>query len=246
MRHDVRVKYSQAKKPTSEELKHPGAHRIHDGGPAVRLWASSAWDAARNVTQTRNLICAQASSKTLTSCSSTARQLTGTGSGSARFVAPFLAGLSPIPLGAAVFADLCFILIAISAELVVIITIRWRIPHGPHFGSSTCQKGIRFDSPRPCAWLRRKRRGGYVAATRGPCGHAAKIKVNLKVERLKWTLNKWAAALAALAYPGNPPLRLGGALYVPGVVPKEPGADNLAPLGEAANTARLHFEARGK
>jgi hypothetical protein len=56
--------------------------------------------------------------------------------------APFLAGLFAIPPGATVSADLGFILIAISAELVVIITIRRRIPHGPHLGSSICQKGF--------------------------------------------------------------------------------------------------------
>src|SRR6516225_9446511 len=50
--------------------------------------------------------------------------------------APFLAGLSQIPPGAAVFADLGFILIAISAERTVIIKIRGRSPHGPHFDSS--------------------------------------------------------------------------------------------------------------
>jgi hypothetical protein len=66
-------------------------------------------------------------------------------------LAPFLTGLSPIPPGAAASADLGFILIAINSERVVIITIRWRIPHGPHFGSSTFQKGIHFDSRRPWA-----------------------------------------------------------------------------------------------
>ena len=34
-------------------------------------------------------------------------------------------------------------------------------------------------------------------------------------------------------------------VYVPGAVPNGPGTDNLAPLGEAANTARLHLEATG-
>jgi hypothetical protein len=50
--------------------------------------------------------------------------------------APILADLSPIPPGAAVSADVGFILIAISAERIVIIKIRWRIPHGQHFDSS--------------------------------------------------------------------------------------------------------------
>jgi len=34
-------------------------------------------------------------------------------------------------------------------------------------------------------------------------------------------------------------------VYVPGAVPDGSGADNLAPLGEAGNTARLHLEAGG-
>jgi YVTN family beta-propeller protein len=34
-------------------------------------------------------------------------------------------------------------------------------------------------------------------------------------------------------------------VYVPGAVPSGPGTDNLAPLGEAGNTARLHLEAAG-
>ncbi len=34
-------------------------------------------------------------------------------------------------------------------------------------------------------------------------------------------------------------------VYVPGAVPNGSGADNLAPLGEAGNTARLHLEAGG-
>ena len=31
-------------------------------------------------------------------------------------------------------------------------------------------------------------------------------------------------------------------VYVPGAVPEGPGTENLAPLGEAGNTARLHLE----
>jgi len=57
-------------------------------------------------------------------------------------LAPFLAGHSPIPPRAAVSADLGFILIAISAERVVIICI----PHRSHLDSSTCQKPIRLTS----------------------------------------------------------------------------------------------------
>lgn len=34
-------------------------------------------------------------------------------------------------------------------------------------------------------------------------------------------------------------------VYVPGAVPDGPGTDNLTPLGEAGNTARLHLEAGG-
>lgn len=34
-------------------------------------------------------------------------------------------------------------------------------------------------------------------------------------------------------------------VYVPGAVPNGPGTDNLAPLGEAGNTARLHLQAAG-
>jgi YVTN family beta-propeller protein len=34
-------------------------------------------------------------------------------------------------------------------------------------------------------------------------------------------------------------------VYVPGAVPNGPGTDNLAPLGEAGNTTRLHLEAAG-
>jgi YVTN family beta-propeller protein len=34
-------------------------------------------------------------------------------------------------------------------------------------------------------------------------------------------------------------------VYVPGAVPNGPGTDNLAPLGEAANTARLRLESAG-
>jgi YVTN family beta-propeller protein len=34
-------------------------------------------------------------------------------------------------------------------------------------------------------------------------------------------------------------------VYVPGAVPNGPGTDNLAPLGEAGNTARLHLRAAG-
>lgn len=34
-------------------------------------------------------------------------------------------------------------------------------------------------------------------------------------------------------------------VYVPGAVPDGPGTDNLAPLGEAANVARLHLKAAG-
>jgi YVTN family beta-propeller protein len=34
-------------------------------------------------------------------------------------------------------------------------------------------------------------------------------------------------------------------VYVPGAVPNGPGTDNLTPLGEAGNTARLHMEAAG-
>src|SRR5262249_51782055 len=34
-------------------------------------------------------------------------------------------------------------------------------------------------------------------------------------------------------------------VYVPAAVPKGPGTDNLAPLGQAGNTARLHLEAAG-
>jgi YVTN family beta-propeller protein len=34
-------------------------------------------------------------------------------------------------------------------------------------------------------------------------------------------------------------------VYVPGAVPNGSGSDNLAPLGEAGNTARLHLEAAG-
>jgi YVTN family beta-propeller protein len=34
-------------------------------------------------------------------------------------------------------------------------------------------------------------------------------------------------------------------VYVPGAVPNGPGTDNLMPLGEAGNTARLHLEAGG-
>jgi YVTN family beta-propeller protein len=34
-------------------------------------------------------------------------------------------------------------------------------------------------------------------------------------------------------------------VYVPGAVPNGPGTDNLAPLGEAGNTARLRLEAAG-
>ncbi len=34
-------------------------------------------------------------------------------------------------------------------------------------------------------------------------------------------------------------------VYVPNAVPTGPGTDNLAPLGEAANTARLHLQAAG-
>jgi hypothetical protein len=56
--------------------------------------------------------------------------------------APILAGLSPISPGAAVYADLGFAVIAIKSERVVIITIRRRIPHGPHFGSSKKGKGF--------------------------------------------------------------------------------------------------------
>jgi YVTN family beta-propeller protein len=35
-------------------------------------------------------------------------------------------------------------------------------------------------------------------------------------------------------------------VYVPGAVPNGSGTDNLAPLGEAGNTARLHLEAGGR
>src|SRR5262249_32572959 len=34
-------------------------------------------------------------------------------------------------------------------------------------------------------------------------------------------------------------------VYVPDAVPNGPGTENLAPLGEAANTARLHLRAEG-
>jgi hypothetical protein len=61
--------------------------------------------------------------------------------------APIFAGLSQIPPGAAVSADLGFTLIAVKSQRIVIITIRWRIPHGPHFDSSICQKGIRWFTP---------------------------------------------------------------------------------------------------
>jgi hypothetical protein len=34
-------------------------------------------------------------------------------------------------------------------------------------------------------------------------------------------------------------------VYIPGAVPSGPGTDNLVPLGEAGNTARLRLEAAG-
>src|SRR5262249_48711427 len=34
-------------------------------------------------------------------------------------------------------------------------------------------------------------------------------------------------------------------VYVPNAVPEGPGTDNLVPLGEAGNTARLHLQAAG-
>jgi hypothetical protein len=48
---------------------------------------------------------------------------------------PILAGVSPIPPDAAVSTHIGFILIAISAQRVIILKIRWRTPHGASVGS---------------------------------------------------------------------------------------------------------------
>ena len=78
---------------------------------------------------------------------------------------PFLAGLSPILPGAAVSADVGFILIAISAERVVIITVRWRIPHRPHFDTPNARRdslpltvGVILHAPQAGSTLGRSRR----------------------------------------------------------------------------------------